>query len=81
LSRYKESTTIVLKKDSKKDYSSLGSYRLIALKNTLAKVVKKILADRITKAAKEHLLLPWNQIGAQKQWSTLTAIGLLTLCI
>ena len=79
--RYKESTTVVLRKDRKKDYSLPGSYRPIALENTLAKVIEKILADCISSAAEEHLLLPWNQMGARKQRSTLSAVGLLTSCI
>jgi hypothetical protein len=56
--RYKESVTIVIHKESKKDYSLPDNYRPIALKNTLAKVVKKILATRLNRAAEEHGLLP-----------------------
>ena len=41
--RYKESITITLRKEGKKDYSLPSSYRLITLENTLAKVVEKIL--------------------------------------
>ena len=55
--RYKESTMVVLRKDGKKDYSLPGSYRPIALENTLAKVIEKILADRISNAAEGHSLL------------------------
>ena len=79
--KYKESTTIVLRKEGKKDYSLPGSYRPIALENTLAKVIEKIIADRISSAAEEHSLLPWNQMGARKQRSTLSAVGLLTSCV
>jgi len=56
----KESTTIVLRKEGKKDYSLPGSYRLITLKNTLAKVLKKHIANIMAKAVKEHRLLTWN---------------------
>ena len=56
--RYKESVTITLRKEGKKDYSLPGSYRLIALENTLAKVVEKVLATRLSIAAEEHALLP-----------------------
>jgi hypothetical protein len=41
----KESTTLALQKEGKKDYSLLDSYHLIALENALAKVVKKILTN------------------------------------
>ena len=42
--RYKESVTITLRKEGKKDHSLPGSYRPIALENTLAKVIEKVLA-------------------------------------
>ena len=77
----KESTTLALRKEGKKDYSLPGSYRPIALENALAKVVEKILANRISEAAETHNLLPWNQMGARKDRSTLSAIGLLTTCV
>jgi len=53
----KEFITVVLYKEGKKDYSLLGSYRLITLKNTLAKVLKKYIANIISKAAEEYRLL------------------------
>jgi len=56
--RYRESTMLTLCKEGKKDYSLPGSYRPIALENTLAKVVEKVLANRLSLAAEEHSLLP-----------------------
>ena len=53
----KEFITVVLYKDRKKDYSLLGSYRLIALKNMLAKVLEKYIANIISKAVEEYRLL------------------------
>jgi len=53
----KESITVVLYKEEKKDYSLLGSYRLIALKNTLVKVLEKHVANIISKAVEEYRLL------------------------
>ena len=58
LESLKESITAVLYKEGKKDYSLLGSYRLITLKNTLVKVLEKHIANVISKAAEEHRLLP-----------------------
>jgi len=58
LESLKESITIVLRKEGKKDYSLLGSYRPITLKNTLVKVLEKYVANIIFKAAEEHRLLP-----------------------
>ena len=56
--RLKESITIVLRKEGKKDYSLPGSYRPIALKNTLAKMLEKRVADVMMEAAESHNLLP-----------------------
>jgi len=56
----KESIIVVLRKEGKKDYFFLGSYRPIALKNTLAKVLEKYIANIILEAAEEYRLLPWN---------------------
>jgi hypothetical protein len=76
-STYKESLTAVLRKEQKDDYSLPGSYRPIALQNSLAKLVEKIVADRITEVVEKENLLPWNQMGARKKRSTLSAIDLL----
>ena len=75
---FKKSTIIIFRKEGKKDYSLPGSYRPIALENTLAKVLEKVIANRLSSAAEEHALLPWNQMGARKNRSTLSVIGLLT---
>ncbi len=77
----KETTTIILKKEKKGNYSVPKSYRPIALENTLAKIVEKVLANKISTTAEERNLLPWNQMGARKQRSTLSAIELLTSTI
>jgi len=74
----KESITVVLYKEEKKDYSLPGSYKPITLKNTLAKVLEKHIANIILKAAEEYRLLPWNQIGARRKRLTLLAVGLLS---
>jgi len=60
LKSLKKFITVVLYKEGKKDYSLLGSYRLITLENTLVKVLKKHVANIISKAAKEYRLLLWN---------------------
>ena len=51
-------TTIILHKEIKADYLILGSYYPIALKNTLSKVLKRVIVDYIVDTAKEHTLLP-----------------------
>ena len=47
----------VLRKEGKVNYLFLGSYHLIALENTLSKILKKVIADRIADMAEEHALL------------------------
>jgi len=60
LKSLKKSIIIVLHKEEKKNYSLLGSYRLITLKNMLAKVLEKHIANIISKATEEYRLLLWN---------------------
>jgi len=57
LESLKEFITVVLRKEEKKDYSLLGSYRPITLKNTLVKVLEKHVANIIFKAIEEYRLL------------------------
>jgi hypothetical protein len=76
-----DSITVVLRKDKKQDYSLPSSYRPIALENTLAKVIEKIVAERLIEAAEANNLLPWNQLGGRKERSSVSAIQLLSSCI
>jgi len=62
-------------------YSFLGSYRPIALENTLSKILERVIANHIADMAKEHALLPQSQMGARKNRSTLSALMLLTATI
>ena len=50
--------TFILYKKGKADYLFPGSYRPIALENTLSKILKKVIADRIVDMVKEYALLP-----------------------
>ena len=47
----------ILYKEGKADYLLLGSYYFIALKNTLSKILKRVITDYIADTAKEHALL------------------------
>ena len=76
-----QSTTKILKKEGKKDYSLPQSYRPIALENALAKLCEKIVADKLTQLAEQQNLLSWNQTGARKGKSTLSAISLISSCV
>ena len=50
--------TFILRKEGKADYLLLGSYRPIALENTLSKILERVIVKRIADIAKEHALLP-----------------------
>ena len=47
----------ILCKEDKVDYLLLGSYCPITLENTLSKILKRIIADRIVDIAEEYALL------------------------
>ena len=57
LKYYKNIIIIILQKANKKDYSLLGSYRPVALKNTLGKILEKIVTERIQEAIEIQRLL------------------------
>ena len=50
--------TYILYKEGKADYSLSGSYCSITLKNTLSKILERVVVDYIVNMAKEHALLP-----------------------
>jgi hypothetical protein len=50
-------TTFILYKEGKADYSFPGSYHSIALKNTLSKILERVVANYIADIAEEHTLL------------------------
>ena len=64
---FRKSITIVFKKIKKSDYTSLKVYRLIALLNTINKMLKLIMINKITELAKNNLLLSKLQINAKKE--------------
>jgi len=74
-------TTVVLRKEGKVDYLIPGSYRPIALENTLSKILEKVIADHIVDTAKEHALLPQSQMEARKNRLTLLVLTLLATTI
>src|SRR6266571_3344021 len=50
-------TTVVLQKEGKADYSILKSYRPIALKNTLSKILERVIVDCIADTVEKYALL------------------------
>ena len=51
-------TIFILYKEGKADYLFPESCRPIALKNTLSKILERVIADYIINIAKEYALLP-----------------------
>ena len=48
---------VILYKEGKVDYLLLGSYRPIALENTLSKILERVIVKRIADIAEEYILL------------------------
>jgi hypothetical protein len=74
---FKETITVVLRKQGKDDYTQPKAYRPIALLNTLGKVLEAIVATRLAYLADVHDLLPSRHTGGRKLTSTEHAIHLL----
>ena len=62
---FKETITVVLRKQGKDDYTQPKSYRPIALLNTLGKVLEAIVANRLTYLADTYRLLPSRHTGSE----------------
>ena len=54
---YKKSITVILCKKNKKNYLLSESFRLITLKNTFIKIIKKVLITYLSCIAEEYSLL------------------------
>jgi len=48
---------VIFRKEGKADYLTPGSYRPIALENTLSKILERVIADYIADIAEEYALL------------------------
>jgi hypothetical protein len=74
---FKETITVVFRKQGKDDYTQPKSYRPIALLNTLWKVLEAIIASRLAYLADVHHLLPSRHTGGRKLASTEHAMHFL----
>ncbi|KJK76179.1 hypothetical protein H634G_08585 [Metarhizium anisopliae BRIP 53293] len=71
---FRESTTVVLRKHGKDNYTVPGSYRPIGLLNTIGKIMDAIIANRLSYVAETYDLLPVTHIGGRKLRSAEHAI-------
>jgi len=53
---FKHTTTVVLRKPSKPDYTKVKAYRPIALENTLGKIMESIMAENLSYITETHEL-------------------------
>ena len=76
--KWKQYTTVVLQKAGRTDYTIPGSYRPIALLNTVAKVMVSIVKDKIQYHTKRLQLLPQMQFGGRPGCSATDSLHTLT---
>ncbi|RKL20549.1 hypothetical protein BFJ72_g15022 [Fusarium proliferatum] len=74
---FRQSTTVILKKPGKDNYTIPKAYRPIALLNTTGKVMEAIMAKRLSYIAETHGLLPDTHMGGRKLRSTEHALHLI----
>jgi len=74
---FRQSTTIVLRKPGKDDYTQPKSYRPIALLNTTGKALESVIGTRLMYLADKYDLLPETHIGGRKMMSTEHAVHLI----
>ena len=67
---FRRSTTIVLRKPGKDDYTVPKAYRPIALLNTIGKIMDAVLARRLSYLVETEEILPDLHIGGRKKLST-----------
>jgi hypothetical protein len=74
---FRESTTVILRKPGKPDYTILKAYRPITLLSTLGKALESVLATRLSYLVEAHTLLPDTHIGGRVGRSCDHALHLL----
>jgi hypothetical protein len=75
---FKETTTLVLRKSNKSNYTKPNAYRPIALENTIGKVLESIIAEHISYLCETHNLIPNHHFGGRPGRTTEDAMLILT---
>ena len=75
---FKHTTTIVLRKPRRPDYSKVKAYRPIALENTLGKVMESIITEILSYLTETHELLPPQHYGGRPGRSAEDALMILS---
>jgi len=68
---------IVIPKPGKPDYTKAKAYRVISLLSTMSKLVEKVVANSIAKAAEEGLWFHRGQFGGRSHRSAVEAAAVL----
>ena len=76
--KWKRYTTAVLRKGGRADYTIPGSYRPIALLDTIAKVMASVVKDKIQYHTERLQLLPQMQFGGRPGCTTTDSLHTLT---
>jgi hypothetical protein len=76
--KWKRYTMVVLRKAGRTDYTNPGSYRPIALLDTIAKVLASIVKDKIQFHTEKLQLLPQMQFGGRPGCSATDSLHMLT---
>jgi hypothetical protein len=75
---FKNTTTVVLRKPHKPDYTKAKAYHPIALENTIGKIFEKVIGELISYLVETNNLLPKNHYGGHPGRSTEDAMVVLT---
>jgi Reverse transcriptase (RNA-dependent DNA polymerase)/Endonuclease-reverse transcriptase len=62
---FKSTTTVVLRKPGKPDYTKANAYRPIALENTLGKLIESVVTELLSYAVEEYELIPPQHYGGR----------------
>jgi hypothetical protein len=62
---FKTTTTVIIRKPTKPDYTKPNAYRPIALENTMGKIIESIMAEMLSYIAETHQLLPPQHYGGR----------------
>ena len=75
---FKETTTLVLRKPNKPNYTKPNAYRPIALESTIGKVLESIMAEHISYLCETFNLLPKHHFGGRPGRTTEDAMLILS---
>ena len=78
---WKESTTVVLRKPGRSDYSLAKSYRPIALMNCMGKILSSCVTDTLEYHVERLSLLPNHHFGGRAGRTTTDSLHLITKTI